>query len=471
MSEPNASTTSGATLELSRFAATARLDDLPDAVRHEGVRAIVNWVGCVLGGSAHEAVGKAQDILGPYAAPEEATVLGSGRRVNMMYAALFNSMSASACVFDDTHLGTVLHPTSPVGAAALAVAEHRRSRGADFLLAVILGDEIACRVANMVAAPPAKSHLGLFMTGIAGGVGAAVAAGRLMALNEQQMAWAIGIAASQASGLRVMHGTHTTPLMPGHAAQTGVMAAILAAGNFTSAERSLEAPRGLADVFAAPANIDIATDRLGRHFELLSLTYKPYPCGIVAHPLIDACLAMACEHDIAPDAIDRLEATVNPVAIELTGIRHPRDYMQSHNSLYHWAAAALVHRAAGLREEADACVHDPRMRAFREKITATADAKMAPDACRARLLLRDGRVFETAIAHCSGSRDRPMTDAELDIKFRGQAGTVLSERDADELLALCRGLSRLDSMTTFMDAAVQSSGRNPYTSHRAASAT
>lgn len=452
MSGHGAQATSGATFELSRFAVQTRLDDIPQPVRGEGIRAIVNWVGCVLGGSTHEAVLKAQDVLGLYAGPAEATVIGSGRRFNMMHTALFNSMGSSAHVFDDTHLGTVLHPTSPVGAAALAVAEHRGASGADFLLAVILGDEVACRVANMLAAPPAKSHLGLFMTGIAGGVGSAVAAGRLMGLTTQQMTWAIGIAASQASGLRVMHGTHTTPLMPGHAARSGVMAAILASHDFTAAERSLEAPRGLADVFAKPTNIDVATDRLGQHYELLSLTYKPYPCGIVAHPLIDACLALVRENDVAPESIVRLEATVNPVALELTGIRHPRDYMQSHNSIFHWAAAALVHRSAGLQEESDDCVHELRMRAFRDKIVATAEASMPPDACRASLVLTDGRVLHHDIVHCSGSLDRPMTDAELDEKFRGQARTAVSDQAAEQMLAFCRNISKLDDVRVFVSA-------------------
>jgi hypothetical protein len=155
----------------------------------------------------------AHEALDLYSGPEEATALSSGARFNMMQAALFNSMAASARVFDDTYLSTVVHPTSPVAAAALAVAEHLRLSGEEFLTALILGDEISCRASNMIAKPPAKSHLGLYMTSIAAGIGAAVAAAKLMKLSERETVWAIGIAVSQACGVRIMHGSRTTPLI------------------------------------------------------------------------------------------------------------------------------------------------------------------------------------------------------------------------------------------------------------------
>ena len=436
----------GATWQLARFAAQARLADLPPAVRDQGVRAFVNWAGCVLGATNHDAVVKVRDALAPYSAPPQATVLGAGLRFNMMQTALFNSMAASVRVFEDTYLSATVHPTSPVAAAVLAVGEHCRSSGAEVLTALIVGDEVCCRAANMLTRAPGKSHLGLYMTGIAGGIGAAVAAARLMKLEERQMVWAIGMAVLHASGVRALHGNHSTYLMAGNAARAGVIAAELAAAGVTSAENALEAPRGFADVFAAPPNIAAATDGLGEKFEILDLTYKPYPCGVGAHPGIDGCLRLAREHAIDPSAIERVDIEICPAGAELSGVRHPRDHMASRNSLHHWAAVAFLLRRATIAEEE--CIHDPAVTAMRDRIHLIAVPEMAHDAGRVRVVMQDGSVLATAVDHCIGSRDRPMTDADIDEKFLGQARLVMSEGRARAGLALCRDIGGVGNVSS-----------------------
>jgi 2-methylcitrate dehydratase PrpD len=427
--------TSGATWQFARYATNAKFADFPPAVVAQGVRAFVNWAGCVLGASHHVAVTFAHDALDRYSGPEEATVLGTGARFNMMQAALFNSMAASARVFDDTYLSTVVHPTSPVAAASLAVAEHLRLSGEALLTALILGDEISCRASNMIAKPPAKSHLGLYMTSIAAGIGAAVAAAKLMKLSERETVWAIGIAVSQASGVRIMHGSRTTPLMAGTTARVGIQAALLARAGMTSNEKVLEGTRGFADVFSSPTNIAAATDSLGEKFEFLDLAYKPYPCGIVAHAIVDACLQLAKEHDIDAAKIERVEVEVCPAGIELTGVRHPVDHMNCRNSLHHWAAVSLMYRRATILEEE--VIHDPAVKAFRDRIQADA-VDMPPDAARVRLVMKDGKILDKFVEHCVGSRDGPMNDAEIDEKFMGQALLDMSDAQAKAALAACR---------------------------------
>ncbi len=427
--------TSGATWQLAHYATNAKLSDFPPAVVAQGVRAFVNWAGCVLGASHHVAVKVAHDALDRYSGPEEATVLGTGARFNMMQAALFNSMAASARVFDDTYLSTVVHPTSPVAAASLAVAEHLRLSGEEFLTALILGDEIACRASNMIARPPARSHLGLYMTSIAAGIGAAVAAAKLMKLSGRETVWAIGIAVSKASGVRIMHGSRTTPLMAGNTARVGIQAALLARAGMTSNEKALEGTRGFADVFSSPTNVGAATDGLGEKFEFLDLAYKPYPCGIVAHAIVDACLRLARERDVDVAEIERAEVEVCPAGVELTGVRHPVDHMNCRNSLHHWAAVSLMFRRATVLEEE--VIHDPAVKALRDRIHATA-VDMPPDAARVRLVMKDGKVHDEFVEHAVGSRDRPMNDTEIDEKFMGQARLDMSEAQAKAALSACR---------------------------------
>src|SRR5208283_2566889 len=185
--------------------------DLPIEVRVEARRAFLNILGCMLGGARHETVDAVDAAFGPFAGPPKAT--------------LINCLASSVHSFDDTHALAIVHPSGPVAAAALAVAELRPISGANFLAAFALGIETVCRVSMAVSVAPARGTIAWSQTGIAGGLGAAVAAGKLLGLDEDGMRRAIGIAASQAAGMRVMHGTMTTALMPAQAAQTGLAAA------------------------------------------------------------------------------------------------------------------------------------------------------------------------------------------------------------------------------------------------------
>jgi 2-methylcitrate dehydratase PrpD len=232
-----------------------------------------------------------------------------------------------------------------------------------------------------------------------------------------------------------MHGSRTTPLMAGTTARVGIQAALLARAGMTSNEKVLEGTRGFADVFSSPTNIAAATDSLGEKFEFLDLAYKPYPCGIVAHAIVDACLQLAKEHDIDAAKIERVEVEVCPAGIELTGVRHPVDHMNCRNSLHHWAAVSLMYRRATILEEE--VIHDPAVKAFRDRIQADA-VDMPPDAARVRLVMKDGKILDKFVEHCVGSRDGPMNDAEIDEKFMGQALLDMSDAQAKAALAACR---------------------------------
>jgi 2-methylcitrate dehydratase PrpD len=430
----------GVTWQLSRYAVATRLEDLPVAVQEQGVRAFINWVGCVLGAVNHDAVMSAKRALAAYSGPEEASLPGAGQRFNMMQTALFNGMAATARVFDDTYLSAVVHPTSPVGAAALAVGEHTHSSGPEFLAALIVGVETACRAADMLTLAPGKSHLGLYMTGIVGGIGSAVAAGKLLQLSEQQMVWAMGIAVAQASGVRALHGSQASPFMAGNGARAGVTAALLARAGMTSTEHSLEGDRGFADIFASSPNSAAAIDGLGEKFDILDLTFKPFPCGIVSHAVVDACLLLAVECDIDASKIERVDIEVCPPGVELTGIRHPKDHMNCRNSLHHWAAVSFMRRRASIAEEE--CIHDPQVIAMRDRIHASA-TELPPDAANVRVTLKDGQVLEKSVEHCIGSRDRPMNDDEIDGKFLHQAQLIMSEERAKIALKACRSIEIL----------------------------
>ena len=230
------------------YVLSVRYDDLPDPVRKEARRTLLNWVGCAVGGSRHETVDVAIAALAPFSGPAQATVLGRRERLDILHASLMNGISSHVFDFDDTHLKTVIHPAGPVVSALLALAEHRPISGRDFLTSMVVGIEAECRIGNAVY--PAHYDRGWHITGTAGVFGAAAACGRSLGLNEQQMVWALGLAATQPVGLREMFGTMTKSFHPGRAAQNGLTAALLASRGFTSTELALEGKSGWANVLS-----------------------------------------------------------------------------------------------------------------------------------------------------------------------------------------------------------------------------
>lgn len=435
-----------------RFVVGSRPADVPAAVRKEAARSLLNWVGCAIGACRHETVNRALAALAEFAGPAQATVLGRGERLDILNAALLNGTSSHVFDFDDTHLKTVIHPSGPVAAAILALAEHRPVSGVDFLHAFILGIEIECRIGHAVL--PAHYDVGWHITGTAGVFGAAAAAGKLLGLSEQQMVWALGLAATQSAGLREMFGTMCKPFHPGRAAQNGLTAALLARRNFTSSNQGIEAKRGFAHVMSSEQHFERITEGLGERWAVAENTYKPFACGIVIHPAIDACVQLRNEHGLTADMVSGIELDVHPLVLELTGKKTPRTGLEGKFSVYHSSAVAIIHGAAGEREYSDECVTDPAVVALRDRVTATVAADVREDQVRARIRLADGRVLERSIEHVVGSLDRPMTDADLEAKFRGLAQDHLSDADVAALIAMLWEIERLPDAGAIAQACV-----------------
>jgi 2-methylcitrate dehydratase PrpD len=365
---------------LARFACTADADMMPPQVRHEALRAMLNWVGCAIGASRHPTVERALAAIAPFAGARQATVLGRGDELDILHAALLNGIASHTFDFDDTHLRTVIHPAGPVASAIMALAEYQPTPGRAFIDAFVVGVEVECRIGNAVY--PSHYDVGWHITGTAGVFGAAAAAGRLLRLNETQMGWALGIAATTASGLREMFGSMCKPLHPGWAAKNGLYAALLAQQGFTSAAQPIEGKRGFANVLATERDYAAITTRLGETWELLENTYKPFACGIVIHPVIDGVIQVRNAQRVAAQDVAAIEVTVHPLVLELTGKRAPQVGLEGKFSVYHSVAVALIDGDAGEAQYSDARVRDPQVVALRGKVKATVQRDLPEDAAR-----------------------------------------------------------------------------------------
>jgi len=361
-------------------------------------------------------------------------VLGRSEKLDMCNAALVNGITSHTFDFDDTHLKTIIHPAGPVASAVLALAEHQGLSGRDVLDALVLGIDVACRVGNTMY--PDHYDRGWHITGSTGMLGAAAACARLLRLNAEQTAMALGIAASQPVGLREQFGTMTKPFHPGGAARAGLMSALLASKGFTSSSKALEAPRGFIQVASDKRAWNEITDELGSRFEISFNTYKPFACGIVIHPSIDACVQLR-ERGVTPDQVEKIDLRVHSLVLELTGKKEPKDGLQGKFSVYHGCAAGLIYGRAGEDEFSDAVVTDPLVVQTRNKVQAVVDDSIDEAAVRVSALLKNGERVDVHVEHAIGSLQKPLTDAQLQDKFNALVVPVLGQARADEITRTC----------------------------------
>lgn len=416
--------------------------DLPARVRKEARRSFLNVLGCGIGGGGHEAVAMLDAALAGTTGAGVASVFGQGRKTDIMHATVLNGLATSVYSYDDTHADAIVHPAGPVMAAVLAYAERTKVSGQDALTAFALGVEIICRLSKAVSVVPARGNMAWSQTGICVGVGTAVAIGKLLGLNPTQMRAAIGIAVSQSSGIRSLHGTMCTSYMPAHAGQSGLRAALMAARNFTGGSESLERRFGFLTTFCEEADLDALTGGLGERFEILRNTYKPYPCGIVIHPMLDAILQLKAE-GLTAEQVARIDVKSSPGGMALCNRRHPQDEFQAHVSLHHWIASALIKGATGIEVLSLPFVQDPVTSTFQDRIHATEDAGRAGDSAELTVHLRGGGTRYCNIEHGIGSTSNPMTDAQLETKFRGQSDAKLGAERTSTLIAACWGIDDL----------------------------
>ncbi len=423
---------------LAEFLVASRWVDIPAAVRHEGARSLLNFVGGALGGCRDEAVSLAATVLTPYFGASQASVIGRGERPDALNAAFLNAVSANVLEYDDTHLATVIHPAAPVVPGLLALAEQRRISGAALVHALILGVEAECRIG--LAIMPTHYRRGWHITATCGIFGAAAAAGKLLGLDARRMAWALGHAATQSAGLVESLGSMSKSIGVGNAAKNGLAAALFAEAGFTAAEQAIEGRYGFAPVTSDSVDLDAITDRLGESWEILGNAYKPYPCGVVLFPVIDACLELRARQMPAPQRIAQIVVRGHPLLLERADRPAVETGREAKVSIQHSVAVALLEGAAGLAQFEDAYVADPAVRALRSKVAVEKDDSVPVESALVTLRLDDGSSFSEHVRHGRGTPGRPMSEDELDAKVRGLAAFGAPDVDAPGLIAALRAI-------------------------------
>ena len=431
-------TQSAPTRQLAEFIATSRWQDIPPAVRREGVRGLLNYIGCALGGCGDEAIGLAIRVLGPSFGPAAAGVIGRSERADVLHAAFLNGASANVLEYDDTHLPTVMHPAAPVAPGLFALAEARGASGAELLHAFILGVEASCRVGNAVM--PHHYRRGAHITATCGIFGAAAAAAKLMGLDAVRTNWALGHAATQSAGLVESLGSMSKSVGVGNAARNGLAGALFAEAGFTAAESAIEGKYGFAAVASDTVDLAKITEGLGEKWEILANAYKPYPCGVVLFPVIDACLELRKRIEVPAGEIKRILVRGHPLLRERTDRPIVDNGREAKVSLQHSVAVALLQGAAGLVQYTDAVVRDANVQALRAKVAAEDDASIPVESAYVAIEMPDGSRIEETVRHGRGTPGRPMSDIELDAKVGELIDFGAPFVDAPALIAAVRDL-------------------------------
>lgn len=419
--------------------AGARFGDLSEKAKHEASRGVLDWIGCALAGSGHRTVTTLLGVLQETSGKPAATVLGRKLKLGLLDAPLANGQMGHVLDYDDTHMGgVVLHTSSPVLAALLALAERTPATGEQFMLAYAIGFEAGVRAGR---AAPGHHKGGWHLTGTLGSIAAGVAAAKLLGLDAQRLTYAMGIAATQAGGMQQNRGTMCKSLHAGKAAANGVLAALLAERGFDSTQEVIEGKRGFARIYSDTVEPEALTAGLGDAWLIESNGHKPYACGVVLHPLIDAVIAIRNRDKIDPASVSEVALRVHPLVLSITGVVEPSTGLQSKFSTLHSAAVALIDGAAGTAQYTDAKATDPAVAALRRKVKPVADDALRKDEAHAAIVA-GGQRHEVHIPHASGTADNPMTDAQIEAKFLANAELVIgpdnAKRAAERVWALQR---------------------------------
>jgi 2-methylcitrate dehydratase PrpD len=405
------------TQTLARYVAQARWQDIPQGVRHQAKRSLINLFAVALAGCRTEPIEIALSSLAEFSGGKTATLIGRAERIDALSAAFLNAASANVHDFCDTHLATVIHPTAPVAPALLALAELRAVRGEDLLLALILGNEIQARVG--LAISPKHYNKGWHITSTCGVFGAAAASGKLLGLGERQLISALGIASTQSSGLCECLGMPAKSVSVGNAARNGLWSALLAEKGIEGPAEPLTGLQGFYNAMGDTPDVSLITDRLGENFEIMATSYKPYPCGFVIHPVLDCVLDWRRDHPAAE--VTRVVVRGNPLLAHRTDRPDIATGRESQVSVQHAVAAALVHGAAGLDQFTDACVGDPRVKALRGKVEVLRDEAFSTIAAALEITTVDGAVHRLSQSAARGSDVNPLSDRDLEAKLRASA--------------------------------------------------
>lgn len=437
---------------LAQFLVSARLDEMPEALIHEAKRSILNGFATAFAGCSDTAMERLVKTLSGFSGQSQASLTGRKERFDVLTAAFLNAVSTNVFDFDDTHPGTIIHPTAPVSPALFALGEYQPFSGRRLLEAFILGVELECRLGNAIS--PGHYKRGWHITSTCGVFGAAAATGKILGLDTERMVWALGNASAQSSGLVETLGTMAKSVSVGNAARNGLSAALMAGNGVEGPGRPLEGERGFLKVTSDSPNLPGLVENLGSNWELSRNTYKPYPCGVVLNPVIEACLEIANTPDFDSSQIRSVTISGHSLLRERADRPTVETGREAQVSAQHAVAVCLLYKASSLNEFSDEAVNRKDVLWLRKKVKVVVDDAAMVGAAHVVVEYANNTVLEATVKHARGDAEHPLSDRDIEEKLRdlivyGRSGVdpepvidaiwrLDQVKDVSEIMALAR---------------------------------
>jgi 2-methylcitrate dehydratase PrpD len=441
------------TRELATFAAELRFDDIPaDVVQHAKL-CLLDTIGCGLYGTTLPWVAIVRDTVLELGDSGPADLWASGSTASAPNAALVNGTAIHSFELDDLHPRSILHPGAVVVSSALAAASLGSHSGRDLLTAMVAGYEVGSRVGMAMGA----AHLlqGWHPTGTHGTLASAAAAGSILGLDPEQMVHAIGTAGSQSAGLMAaQYSSMVKRLHAGHAAQAGLMSALLARRGFLGIPDIVENPYGgYLSTFSPRFDPDVILQGLGEDWQISRVGFKPYSTNGSCHPTIDALRAMRATESFTPADVERVEIHCSTATLKHVGWEYqPNSVTTAQMNLPYIVAVVLTDGDAFVDQFTAERIVDPALVELSRRVSVHADAEIDAGgdamrhATRVAVHLRDGRVFRDGRTYARGSSALPLSSDEVRGKFDVLAGKALPPEDVARVLALIDDVEQLDDL-------------------------
>jgi 2-methylcitrate dehydratase PrpD len=462
----------GITPEIVDFICKTSHQGIPPEVIQIGKRCLIDGFGVILAGSTEWCSQIIREFIDQAETSSQATTLGRGsRKTTVSMAALANGTSGHAMDFDDTQLsrspdriyGLLTHPTIPPLCATLAVGEQKEASGRAFLESFLIGFEVECKIAEAIN--PDHYKRGFHTSGTIGTFGAAAGAAKLLGLDGQQTACALGIAASLSSGLRANFGTMTKPLHVGRAAQNGVTAAHLASLGFTSDSSSLDGPWGYFQIFGGGFDEEKISGRMGNPYTIVDpgVSVKPYPSGVLSHPSMDALLDLVKEYEIQAEQVDEIRLGAGSNILNPLRYQNPQTALEAKFSLPFCLASIVLDRKAGIRQFRDEFVKSPRVQDMMKRVKTYLNPDIESRGYD-RILsivevkLKDGKTFNKESGPYRGSPQNPLTQGALEQKFKECGELVLDGGKISDALRLINGIEDVGDLNELIHMLISDEG-------------
>jgi len=434
----------GSTQSLAEFIVNLKFEDIPQNVIDQAKKCFLDWLGVALGGTNYPIADILTEFAGDIGGKEQATILGKGIRTNILNAALANGAISHVLDFDDTHIDSICHISSPIMPVIFSLGEYKRINGKDCIAAFVSAFETSARLG--MAIEPDHYNTGWHATSTIGHIGATAAAGKLLALNEKQMRCAFGIGATQACGFQAVFGTMCKPFHPGKAAMDGILASMLAQKGFDCPENILEAKKGFCEIFSKHVDFTKITEELGEEYQILNNTFKPYASCLLTHPSIDAALDLRNTYNLSIQDIEKIEGHVAPLLMDVAGKENPKTALEGKFSIYYCIAVALAEGDVGENKFTDRRMSDKILSNLQKLISLEVDRSFDNTTAELTIRTRKGPLYTKKILTPRGDPRNPLSFSQLEQKFKKLGETVLSEEKINKLLTHIQSLEKLEDM-------------------------